>query len=318
LNALKGKYYENLKIISVDVQTGNLKSDLEVILHKKKTENKNKNFVVKSIGIPKYIENMVGKGDFYLLNKRKQNSHKGQNGKVLIIGGSKEYHGAPVFSALVASKFADLVTVASVSKVMNTVRNYPELMPYELNGNYIGQNHVGELLKLSETYDCTVLGSGISINNDTKEFVNSYINETNGKVVIDADAIKLIDYENFEFKNNFIFTPHKKEFEYIENYIESSKFKSTAVLKGSPDIVFNSNNIKMNVTGNPGMTSGGTGDILCGIIGAIYSCNDAFPSTCCGTYINGYCGDLLEKEYGYYYNSTDIIKILPKALKELL
>jgi len=318
LNVLKSKYYENLKIVSVDIQTGNLKSDMEVILHKRKTENKNKNFVVKSIGIPKYIENMIGKGDFYLLNERKQNSHKGQNGSVLIIGGSKEYHGAPVFSALAASKFADIVTVASVSKVMDTVRNYPELMPYELNGEYISQDHVDELLKLSKNYDCTVVGSGISLNSDTKEFVNSYINGTNGKVVIDADAIKLIDYENFEFKNNFIFTPHKKEFEYFEKYIKSSKLKSTVVLKGSLDIVFNSDNIKMNITGNQGMTVGGTGDILCGIIGAIYSCNEAFPSACCGTYINGYCGDLLEKEYGYYYNSTDIIKILPKALKELL
>ncbi|MBA2862408.1 bifunctional ADP-dependent NAD(P)H-hydrate dehydratase/NAD(P)H-hydrate epimerase [Methanococcus maripaludis] len=318
LNVLKSKYYENLKILSVDIQTGNLKSDLEVILHKRKFENKNKNFVVKSIGIPRYIENMIGKGDFHLLNERKPDSHKGQNGKVLIIGGSKEYHGAPVFSALAASKFADIVTVASVSKVMNTVKNYPELMPYELNGDYIGYKNVEELLNLSKNYDCTVLGSGISLNSDTKEFVNSYINKINGKVVIDADAIKLIDYENFEFRNNFIFTPHKKEFEYIENYIESSEFKSTVVLKGSTDIVFNSDSIKMNITGNQGMTVGGTGDILCGIIGAIYSCNDAFPSACCGTYINGYCGDMLEKEFGYYYNSTDIIKILPKALKDLL
>lgn len=322
LNDLKSKYYENLKIISVDIQTGNLKSDLEVILHKRKVENKNKNFVVKNIGIPKYIENMVGKGDFYLLNKRKLNSHKGQNGKVLIIGGSKEYHGAPVFSGLAASKFADIVTVASVSNVIDTVRNYPELMPHELNGEYISQKNTDELLDLSKNYDCTVLGSGLSLNSDTKEFVNSYLNETNGKVVIDADAIKLIDYGNFEFKNNFIFTPHKKEFgymkDYVKKYAKNQGFNSTVVLKGSIDIVFDPDNIKMNITGNQGMTVGGTGDILCGIIGAIYACNDAFPSACCGTYINGYCGDLLEKEYGYYYNSTDIIKILPKALNELL
>jgi len=177
LNVLKSKYSKKLKMVSVDIQTGNLNADLEVILHKRKFENKNKNFVVKDIGIPKYIENMVGKGDFYLLNERKQNSHKGQNGNVLVIGGSKEYHGAPVFSALAASKFADIVTVASVSNVMNTVSNYPELMPYELTGDYIVQNHVDELLELSKNYDCVVLGSGISVNSDTKEFVNSYLNK---------------------------------------------------------------------------------------------------------------------------------------------
>ena len=92
INVLKSKYYEKLKILSVDVQTGNLNSDIEVILHKRKVENRCKKAVVKSIGIPKYVENLVGRGDLNSLKKRDLNSHKGQNGRVLVIGGSKDYH----------------------------------------------------------------------------------------------------------------------------------------------------------------------------------------------------------------------------------
>jgi NAD(P)H-hydrate epimerase len=318
INVLKSKYYEKLKILSVDVQTGNLNSDIEVILHKRKVENRCKKSVVKSIGIPKYVENLVGRGDVNSLKKRNLNSHKGQNGRVLVIGGSKEYHGAPVLSALSASKISDIVTVASVSPVIKTVRNRPDLIPYELKGDYISMEHLDELLEYSKNFDCVVLGSGISLNPETGEFVNTYLKGLNRKVVIDADAIKLIDYNNFKFTSNFIFTPHKREFEYMEEFINNQNFESTVVLKSSFDIIFNSKDIKMNITGNPGMTKGGTGDILCGIIGAIYANNDAFLSACSGTYLNGYCGDKLLESRGYYYSSLDIVETLPYVLKELM
>ncbi|ABR55164.1 carbohydrate kinase, YjeF related protein [Methanococcus vannielii SB] len=320
LNVLKSKYYEKLKILSVDIQTGNLNSDIEVILHKKKTNNNCKNFIIKSIGIPKYIEYTIGQGDLNQLSQKKikKSSHKGQNGKVLVIGGSSEYHGAPVLSALSASKLSDIVSVASVSKVIKTIRNFPELIPYELLGDFINLNHLDNLLDYSKKFDCIVLGNGISLNDDTGDFINSYITGLNRKVVIDADAIKLIDYNSFEFKPNFIFTPHKREFEYMERYISTPDFKSTVVLKGSYDIIFDSENIKLNITGNPGMTKGGTGDILCGLIGAIYATNDAFLSACAGAYINGYCGDKLLESKGYFYNSIDIVDNLSYTLKELL
>jgi|Deesub1362A_J573_1020465.scaffolds.fasta_scaffold01478_2 NAD(P)H-hydrate epimerase len=338
LNRIKKEFKESLKIVSVDVETGDLNADKVVTFHKRKTilrkseifessrlrkpsvfessrNSNDDNLVVKSIGIPKSAEFIVGTGDFKTLIKRGSDSHKGENGKVLVVGGSKEFFGAPILSALAASKMADLVTVASVRNVMDALKNYPELMGYELEGDYVGEEHIDEILSVSKKYDCIVLGSGLGVNNRTKEFVNSFLKKTDKKVVIDADAIKVIDYSNFEFKDNFIFTPHKGEFEYMKEYIEQNTFNSTIVLKGRYDIIFNRHKIKINKTGNPGMTVGGTGDVLCGIIGALFAKNEPFVSSCCGAFINGYCGDLMLKKKGYYYTSMDIIDNIPKVLK---
>lgn len=190
---------------------------------------------------------MVG-GDLKALSKINPDSHKGDNGKVLVVGGSKEFFGAPILSALASSKIVDLVTVASVKNTMDALRNYPELMGYEIEGNYFGEEHINEIVELSKKYNVVILGNGLSVNNSTKKFVNGFLMEMdklNKKVVIDADAIKVIEYENFIFNENFIFTPHKKEFEYMGldvnniNNIYGIPWSSTIVLKGKYDLIFN-------------------------------------------------------------------------------
>ncbi|ABR55884.1 NAD(P)H-hydrate dehydratase [Methanococcus aeolicus] len=313
----------NIKIISVDTETKGLNGDLIITFHKHKLDNELNKTNLKKIGIPPIAEHIVGWGDLKALSKINPDSHKGDNGKVLVVGGSKEFFGAPILSALASSKIVDLVTVASVKNTMDALRNYPELMGYEIEGNYFGEEHINEIVELSKKYNVVILGNGLSVNNSTKKFVNGFLMEMdklNKKVVIDADAIKVIEYENFIFNENFIFTPHKKEFEYMGldvnniNNIYGIPWSSTIVLKGKYDLIFNKNNIKINKTGNAGMTVGGTGDALCGIIGALFCKNDAFISGCCGAFINGYAGDLLLKEKGYYYNVIDIIDNIPIVL----
>jgi NAD(P)H-hydrate epimerase len=321
LNKLKNNG-NNIKIISVDTETKGLNADLIITFHKFKLGNDLNKTNIKKIGIPPIAEHIVGWGDLKALAKINPNSHKGDNGKVLVVGGSKEFFGAPILSALASSKIVDLVTVASVKNTIDALRNYPELMGYEIEGDYFGGEHVDEVVELSKKYDVVVLGNGLSVNNNTKKFVNGFLEEMeklNKKVVIDADAIKVIDYNNFNFSENFIFTPHKKEFEYMglninNDNIDISNINSTIVLKGKYDLIFNKNNIKINKTGNAGMTVGGTGDVLCGIIGGLFSKNDAFISGCCGAFINGYAGDLLLKEKGYYYNVVDILNKIPNVL----
>jgi len=317
LNRLR--YKENIKIISVDVETKGLRGNLVVTFHRNKMENDISKTVVKKIGIPTIAHYIVGWGDMYALSKRDPNSHKGENGKVLIVGGSKRYFGAPILSALASSKIVDLTTVVSVKHTIEALRDYPHLISYEVEGDYLSRDCVDEVVKLSKDYHVVILGSGLGINEDTKEFVNEYLNEIGDKkVVIDADAIKVIDYRDFEFKENFIFTPHRREFEYmginIEDPTSLEDVKSTILLKGRYDIIFNNERIKINKTGNVGMTVGGTGDVLCGIVGAFFSKNDGFISACCGAYINGYAGDMLLSEKGYYYTPMDLIECIPKVL----
>ncbi|AEF96492.1 bifunctional ADP-dependent NAD(P)H-hydrate dehydratase/NAD(P)H-hydrate epimerase [Methanotorris igneus] len=312
LNEIKKKN-DNIKIISVDVETGDLNADKVITFHKRKTINK-ENAIVKPIGIPKEAEYIVGWGDLKALSKRDPNSHKGENGKVLVIGGSKEFFGAPILTALAALKIADLVAVASVKDVVKKITN-PELITYKLKGDYIGEKCIDKLIEISKKFDCIVLGNGLGVNEETKAFVNGFLERIgNKKVVIDADAIKVIEYEGFEFRENFIFTPHRREFEYMGINLDNLP-SSTIVLKGRYDVIFNKNNVKINKTGNSGMTVGGTGDILCGIIGGLYAKNEAFLSACCGCFINGYAGDLLLKEKGYYYTPIDIIEKIPHVLK---
>lgn len=317
---------DNLKIISIDTETNGLNADMVITFHKYKPNTDITKTMLKKIGIPPIAEHIVGWGDLKALSKINSNSHKGNNGKVLVVGGSKEFFGAPILSALASSKIVDLVTIASVNNTIDALKNYPELMGYEIEGNYFGEEHIYEIIELSKKYDVVVLGNGLGVNKNTKKFVNGFLEEMdnlNKKVVIDADAIKVIDYTNFDFRENYIFTPHKKEFEYmginicgdnLDMDIDISNISSTIVLKGRYDLIFNKNNIKINKTGNVGMTSGGTGDVLCGIIGGLFSKNDAFISSCCGVFINGYAGDLLLKEKGRYYNSMDIIDKIPNVL----
>ncbi|WP_153232532.1 NAD(P)H-hydrate dehydratase [Methanocaldococcus vulcanius] len=316
INTLK-KRNKNIFVVSVDVETGNLDSDLTITFHKRKTINR-KNAIVKEIGIPKEAEYIVGWGDLKALKKREKDSHKGQNGKVLIIGGSREFYGAPILTGLSSLKIADLVAVFSVNKVINKI-NHPEFILYGVEGDYLSSQHVDYALKVSEKYDVVVLGNGLSVNSKTRAFVNEFLSRCEKKVVIDADAIKLIDYAEFEFLESYIFTPHIGEFKRMNLELDNPKsiknLKSTIVLKGEKDIIFNNEMVKINKTGNAGLTKGGTGDILAGIIGALFSNNEAFLSGCCGAFINGYAGDLLLKEKGFYYTPMDVIDKIPHVLK---
>ncbi|AAB99605.1 conserved hypothetical protein [Methanocaldococcus jannaschii DSM 2661] len=313
INELK-QINKNIFVISVDVETGHLESDLTITFHKRKTINKD-NAIVKKIGIPKEAEYIVGWGDLKALRKRDSNSHKGQNGKVLIIGGSKDFYGAPILAGLAALKIVDLVGILSVGKVIDKV-NHPEFIMYRVEGDYLSSQHVDYTLEIAKKYDVVVLGNGLGANNRTKAFLNEFLAKYDGKVVIDADAIKVIDYNNFEFSENYIFTPHKREFEYMGIDLDNiENIKSTIVLKGKYDIIFNANNLKINKTGNAGLTKGGTGDVLAGLIGALFAVNEAFLSACCGAFINGYAGDLLLKEKGYYYTPLDLIEKIPNVLK---
>ncbi|MBP2172263.1 NAD(P)H-hydrate dehydratase [Methanococcus voltae] len=361
LNLLKNNvnYNNYIDIISLDTETKGLISDKIITFHNYKDEynednfnnlnsseksnNKNKT-ILKEIGIPDYINYLIGIGELKSLSKTETDSHKGNNGRTLVIGGSKDYYGAPIFSAVAASKIVDVVTVATVSPVAMALKNYPELMIKEFKGEYFNKHHVEELASISKNYDSIVLGCGIGLNPNTKEFLEKYLNkilsekESMPKLIIDADAIKLINpldsddlNKNLNEKNkelyiklftdkNIIFTPHKGEFEYIKPILKelSDIYQSNIVLKGKIDIVFNKNNIKLNMTGNAGMTIGGTGDILAGLIAGFSAKNDPYVSACAGVFINGLAGDYLNKQIGYNYNSRDILNVMPKILHNYL
>jgi NAD(P)H-hydrate epimerase len=264
---------------------------------------------------------------------RKKDSYKGNYGKLLVIGGSKLYHGSPTFSALAAYRAGvDLVFLVGPERAMNIAATYgPELITYPLTGDYLASRHIPILLELSSNKDAIVIGGGMMRNKNTLDTIVKFLEKIDIPCVIDADAIYAISKHRDIVKNNFILTPHAYEFFIlsgmkVDNLSLEEKIKlvkqiafelnCTILLKGNIDIISDGNQIAINKTGNPFMTVGGTGDVLAGVCGALLARKiDCFTATCVSTYIVGKAGDIVAKEKKEGLLPSDIINAIPKVIK---
>ena len=265
-------------------------------------------------------------------------SHKGENGKVLIIAGSKLFHAAAIWPAEIASKIADMVFFSSVDEnnalVKGKFRN-GIVVPREKLSDYIDEA------------DAILIGPGLPRPDgrlegdpDTKELTESlFARYPDKKWVVDGGSLQVIDPS--VLPKGAIVTPHRKEFSKLFNFkFEILNFKSnsndqilkvknivsekareygiTILLKGPTDIVSNGEQTEKISGGNAGMTKGGTGDVLAGLVTSLYAKNDAFTSAVVGSYINKKAGESLFKKQGLYFNATDLLNEIPIAMKDFL
>lgn len=283
------------------------------------------------IGIPKEAELFTGPGDLLRIEKRDETSHKGQNGKVLIIGGSKEYSGAPALSAMSSlAAGADLAVVACPQQLSSVIRSYsPDLIVHGLSGDFINPKDTEELIKLSENFDSVVLGCGIGREEETSLAVNDLAVEIEKPLVMDADALKLVGPGVLPRRiHETVITPHAGEFREFSSITApqdmrdkikvvkevSRESETTVLLKGAVDIIAAADKLRLNSTGNPGMSVGGTGDCLAGLIGALLAHGqNAFEAAFLGAYINGLAGDMAAEEYGYNFSATDLLRYIPRC-----
>lgn len=247
---------------------------------------------------------------------REKNSHKGENGKVAIIGGSIDYAGAPAIAAKAAYRSgADLVKIFTSEKVEDTISSYSEnFIVSSYNGDYLSATDVNEALELLNWCDAAIIGPGLS--QPDNEAIKQIISRTDKPVVVDADAINPAVDINAE---NTVFTPHRGEKEYIESeYSSVSNFVSenqVAVVKGEEDKIYNSERSYSNTTGCESMTVGGTGDMLTGVIAALLAQNLSLTDASrLGVWANGKAGELSSDDYGYGALPTDMIEKLPQVL----
>ena len=289
------------------------------------------NIEVGDIGIPAEAELFTGPGDLLRIKKRDDESHKGQNGKVLVIGGSKEYSGAPALAALASlAAGADIVVVACPRELSPVIRSYsPDIIVHSLSNDFLNPKDTDELVELSEKFDAVVIGCGIGRESETALAVNDLVVEIENPMVIDADALKLVGPGVLPRRvHETVITPHAGEFREFSGIGApldmhdkihvvkevSRESETTVVLKGAVDIVARNDRLKLNRTGNPGMTVGGTGDCLAGLTGALLAQgHDGFEAAFLGAYINGSAGDIAAKEYGYNFKATDILDFIPRA-----
>jgi len=288
------------------------------------------NIEVGDIGIPAEAELFTGPGDLLRIRKRDDESHKGQNGKVLVIGGSREYSGAPALAALASmAAGADIVVVACPKELSTVIRSYsPDIIVHTLSSDFLNPKDTDELVKISENFDAVVIGCGIGRESETALAVNDLVVEIEKPMVIDADALKLVGPGVLPRRvHETIITPHAGEFREfsgigappnLQDKIQvvkevSRESETTVLLKGKVDIIVRNDKLKLNSTGNPGMTVGGTGDCLAGLAGALLAQgHDGFEAAFLGAYINGRAGDLALKEYGYNFSATDLLTYIPR------
>lgn len=271
-----------------------------------------------------------------LLPRRRPDSYKGQNGRVLIIGGSIEYYGAPILSALGALySGADLVYLYVPECNFEIARSfYPDFIVRKYAGEYLTARHADEIIEFGKKCDSILIGPGLGGREHTIDAVMEIVQKLAIPTVLDADAMMALKkIEKFPLQQPIVITPHKNEFRNLierEIEVDESDPKSvvllrsiamdlhiSVLLKGPVDYVVSEEGaVEKNLTGNAGMTVGGSGDVLAGVCAAFMAQGlEAFDAARCAAYFTGASGDLLQKEKGVYYSASDIALEMPQALR---
>ncbi len=328
----------NATIVSIDIPSGfdadggrtgiSVDADLVVTFHDIKPGIKDhKNVIIADIGIPKSASIFVGPGDLLTL-KRPGGKHKGEFGRVMIVGGGP-YTGAPLLSSLGALRAgADLVYVAVPSSIANEIQGYaPEIIVEPFEGELLLSKHVDKLIERSTQMDVVVIGPGLGNDEKTITAIRSFLEKYEGKAIIDADALEVV--QDTALPAEVICTPHLGEFIKMggPNLIGELDDKMTLVqkfaeglgqvvlVKGERDIISDGRDTRVNQTGNPGMTVGGTGDILAGVTGALFCTQDGLTAASIAAYVVGKAGDFaVEEKGGYGILPTDLLPCIPTAL----
>jgi len=306
--------------------------------------------VIAPIGIPGFLFDdpglqleMVERHDVEpLLRKRKKDSHKGTYGHVLVVSGSLGKTGAAALAGKAALKMgAGLVTVATPASCLPMVaRSMPELMTEplaETAEKTIAREALPRVLDLLKGKDALLLGPGISTHPSTAEFVMALLPRVGVPMVIDADALNVIAANPGvlgSLKSPAVLTPHPGEFarllgltihEVLADRLElaqafSRRYRIHLVLKGYRSLTAGpEGRVFINPTGNPGMATGGSGDVLGGMIASqIAQEKDIRGAVVSAVYIHGLSGDLGAEDLGERgLIAGDIIRFLPRALKAM-
>lgn len=309
-------------------------------------------------------------------------SHKGQNGKLLIIGGSHLFHVASLWALQIASKVVDMVFYSSVPENNEIVQRAKEEFR---NGIVVRREDVQSYV---EEANCILIGPGMvrdqrskikdqkykskikdlkqidSLQDEGEQtyWLTNYIleNYPDKRFVLDAGALQMMEPEwLIELNETPIITPHTREFdvlklksphfaqpsprlwpaskasrgeqnsqpeadqplaEEIEEQVAifSQEYKCVVLLKGQEDSICSPEECIKVSGGNAGMTKGGTGDVLAGLVGALYCKNDPFLSAMSASYICKKAGESLSKRVGNYFNASDLVDEIPHVMKKLL
>ena len=320
-----------LPIVSVDVPSG-LGSDVTIVpettitFHDVKVGMNNDNcgnILVADVGVPVDAMKFIGPGDVLRYPVPDDNSHKGDNGRLMIIAGGP-YFGAPTMCSMSALRTgADIVRLYTPSNVATSISTYcPVLMITPLPGDHLTSESVDMLLSESLNYNAVLIGPGIGKDPDTMLAVKEFVRKCKIPMVIDADALTAIT--GMEILTPAVLTPHKGEFrkldpEYTGPEALAREMNVVLLLKGQVDTITDGNATRYNRSGNPAMTGAGTGDVLSGSVAALLSKGlSPMEAAALGAFLTGKAGEYAFKDKSYGLIATDVIDEIPHVLRDNL
>jgi ADP-dependent NAD(P)H-hydrate dehydratase len=264
---------------------------------------------------------------------RRSDSRKGENGKVLVVGGNWLYHGAPIHAAEGAARAGvDLVYMAVPKVIADPVRcASADYIVYPLADQKLTTGAVRRLLKWLPEVDSAVVGPGLGRQPDDglkllcSELVNRKV-----KLVLDADALRR-DVVVACSGGEVVLTPHAGEFNRLTGEqlpaeigarVEmvrkaASDMASVVLAKGVIDVMSDGHTSYVNRTGCSAMTVGGTGDVLAGLVAGLTALGmKPLLAAAAGAYVNGRAGEVAKQLMGNHLTATDLARLLPTILKE--
>ncbi|NQV39676.1 MAG: NAD(P)H-hydrate dehydratase [Nitrosopumilus sp.] len=264
---------------------------------------------------------------------RKSKSRKGDNGIVLVVGGSYIYHGAPILSSLAALKCGTDLVYTCVPKVNVTPTRAisPNLIVIPLVDQKLTLGAVNKLIgALPRNLHSATIGMGLAIQekNSLLHFVKSLL-DRDVRLSLDASAL-IPDVLPLLANKNVVVTPHAGEFKRLFGDVPSDskneriklvetkakEFGITVLLKGSTDVVSDGTTTYLNEKKTPAMTVGGTGDVLSGLVAGLLSNNrNSLESAAAATFINGLAGKAAQKRLGLHMTSMDLLDDIPTVMK---
>lgn len=271
------------------------------------------------------------------LAPREPDSNKGDFGRVLVVAGSRGMAGAAILCGSAGLRAgAGLVTVAVPDEILATVAAanpcYLTSPLAQDNKGKLSESEQSRILELAQANTVAAMGPGLGRSTDITKLISKIIRYIKIPLVLDADGLNALVNQTEELRSHavpMILTPHPGEFARLLDCDVASvqarrqelaiqfavKFGVILVLKGHETVVTDGRRVYQNHTGNPGMATGGTGDVLTGVIAALLGQGlEPFAAAQLGVYLQGLAGDLAQEEMGQVsLIASDLLLFLPKA-----
>ena len=272
------------------------------------------------------------------LPTRDNESHKGDFGRVLMIGGSRGMSGAIAMSGIAALRSGSgLLKIATPDSIQESVAGFsPCLMTVgiESKKGHFSSGSIDQLLEEAEWADVVAIGPGLGRFDSQQKIVETLYSELPQPLIVDADGLNLLadsDAALTQHKGLRVLTPHPGEFQRLQECKTTDRetmadmavelayeAQLTVVLKGHRTLVTDGNERFLNRTGNPGMATAGSGDVLTGVIASLVGQGlDPFEASRLGVHLHGLAGDIAAESIGQTsLIATDLIDALPDAFRQ--